>query len=292
MNNLYEKEKDILNSPYEVFVFDTDYYQNPVLSHWHYFIELLYFVEGNAKIVADNVEYKLKKDDFILFHPESVHSIINTSDKHLLFYGIKFDLNKLHTNSNYLHSISSVFRLAKQEQTPRIKFNSTDFKRTNVKKIFENCIDEINNKDYGYDIEFQSLMQQLLTEVIRIWRHEGFKIESLIQKKPSFEHLDNILEYIDAHSSEQISVSKLASMYNMSYSYFAKCFKLQYGRSCTDYIEFVRISKVKDLLLFTEYDLSFISTETGFSDCSHLIRVFKKSTGITPKQFRLKYRNY
>lgn len=291
MNNLYEKENDILNSPYEVFVFDTRYYDKPVLSHWHYFIELLYFVKGSAYIVSDDQEYILNEGDFIIFHPESLHSIVRKGDQDLLFYGTKFDLNKLHTNSNYLDSISSVFRMAKKDGTPRILFHTNDFVCSDVKRIFEQCIDEINNKEYGYDIEFQALMTQLLSEVIRIWRHEGFKFESSTKKTPNFEHLDNVLEYIDNHSSEQISVNQLASMYNMSYSYFAKCFKIQFGRSCTNYIEFVRISKVKDLLLFTDYDLAYISTETGFCDCSHLIRVFKRSTGLTPKQYRLKYSN-
>ena len=62
-----------------------------------------------------------------------------------------------------------------------------------------------------------------------------------------------------------------------------------YGQSCKEYIEFIRISKVKDLLLFTDFDLSYISQKTGFSDCSHLIRTFKKKTGITPKHFRMQH---
>ncbi|MGN1090834.1 MAG: helix-turn-helix domain-containing protein [Huintestinicola sp.] len=46
--------------------------------------------------------------------------------------------------------------------------------------------------------------------------------------------------------------------------------------------------KAEELLLFTDYDLNYISQETGFSDCSHLIKSFKKYRGITPKQFRMK----
>ena len=73
----------------------------------------------------------------------------------------------------------------------------------------------------------------------------------------------------------------------MSYSYFAKKFHELYGQSYKDYIEFIKLSKVKALLLFTNFDLNYISQETVFSDCSHLIRTFRKKTGITPKQFRI-----
>ena len=75
-------------------------------------------------------------------------------------------------------------------------------------------------------------------------------------------------------------------MCNMSYSYFAKNFKQYYGRSCKEYIEFIRVSKAADLLLFTDFDLSYISQETGFSDSSHLIKIFRKWKGVTPKQFK------
>jgi YesN/AraC family two-component response regulator len=61
-----------------------------------------------------------------------------------------------------------------------------------------------------------------------------------------------------------------------------------YGVSCKEYIECFRIFKVEDFLLFTDFDLTYISQETGYSDCSHMIKQFKKYRGITPKQFRLK----
>ena len=76
----------------------------------------------------------------------------------------------------------------------------------------------------------------------------------------------------------------------MSYSYFAKMFLKYYGQSCKQYIEFIRLSKVENFLLFTDYDLNYIAAETGFADCSHLIRTFKKHYQITPKQFRLRSR--
>lgn len=47
----------------------------------------------------------------------------------------------------------------------------------------------------------------------------------------------------------------------MSYSYFAKNFHQLYGQSCKQYIEFVKVCKVEDFLLFTDFDLNYISQE-------------------------------
>ena len=60
-------------------------------------------------------------------------------------------------------------------------------------------------------------------------------------------------------------------------------------QSCKEYIEFVRINRVTDLLLFTNLDLTYISQETGFSDCSNLIRTFRKWKGCTPRQWMREY---
>ena len=81
----------------------------------------------------------------------------------------------------------------------------------------------------------------------------------------------------------------LAERCGMSYSYFAKLFRRNYHQSCKEYIEFVRINRVTDLLLFTKLDLTYISQETGFSDCSHLIRTFRKWKGCTPRQWMREY---
>ena len=89
--------------------------------------------------------------------------------------------------------------------------------------------------------------------------------------------MQDILVYLDRHSQENINIEALA--------HFLKL----YGQSCKQYIEFMRLNKVENLLLFTDYDLNYIAAETGFADCSHLIRTFKKRYQITPRQFRQKH---
>lgn len=101
----------------------------------------------------------------------------------------------------------------------------------------------------------------------------------------SFYH---ILEYIDAHSAEPLEVRQLAEMCHMSYSNFARLFRENYGRSCKEYIKYIRLNKAQDLLLNSDYNLDYIAQETGFFDCSHFIRTYKKWRGITPKQERMR----
>lgn len=73
----------------------------------------------------------------------------------------------------------------------------------------------------------------------------------------------------------------------MSYSYFARKFHETYGRSCKDYINYIRVLRAQEFLLNTDYNLDYIAQETGFYYSSHFIRTYKKIKGVTPKQERI-----
>ena len=288
MNYLFE-ESNILTSPYEAFLFDTNHDGFPIKAHWHYFMEVIFMLKGTALINCNNEEYILEPGDLILFHPQAIHSIYASTPEPLKYDVLKFDINNLHINSSYTPKLSVIFKSAIDDSCAPIFLPSTAFENFSLDYFFNNCIEEIINKDYGYDIRFQSLVSSLLVEILRIWRKYGFNTNNTALIPDDTDSLYTILQYIDEHSHESVKIESLAEQCHMSYSYFAKKFHELYGQSCKEYVEFIRISKVKDLLLFTDFDLSYISQETGFADCSHLIRTFKKKTGITPKQFRMQH---
>ena len=123
-----------------------------------------------------------------------------------------------------------------------------------------------------------------------------FKLNDFDDGEKSFDSIEeigageSITEYIDDHISEGVTVEEIARECRMSYSYFAKKFLQVYGKTCKEYIEEIRLYKVEELLLYTDFELTYISNETGYSDCSHMIKSFKKYKGVTPKRFRTEKR--
>ena len=178
---------------------------------------------------------------------------------------------------------------ARKNEAASIYFKEEEIEDIAVEDIFEECRKELDKRDYGYDIVVHNKICYLLVRLIRKWREKGFDTDKASEYAKETDSIHAITEYIDNHVGEPIRVEELADMCNMSYSYFAKNFKQYYGRSCKEYIEFIRVSKVEDMLLFTDFDLSYISQETGFSDSSHLIKIFRKWKGVTPKQFKMQH---
>ena len=203
---------------------------------------------------------------------------------------LKFDLNFLHISGNYKSRFSNMFNIAYEQNPENIFFSKKDLKNYQIYELFEQCIEEIKTRQYGYDTLIGSNIAKLLTYMSRIWISKGVAVdEKVLCASAPDNPFDNITEYIDRHYNEQLQVKELAKMCNMSYSNFARSFRQLYNQSCKEYIEFIRLNRVADLLIFTDLDLNYISQETGFSDCSHLIRSFKQWKGMTPKVWRREY---
>ena len=69
-------------------------------------------------------------------------------------------------------------------------------------------------------------------------------------------------------------------------SYFSTLFKQSCGSSFKEYLNSIRIEESKKLLAATDRSILDIALSIGFEDQSYFTKVFKKYTGLTPKQYR------
>ena len=284
MQTLFESS-DALNSPIECFSFNPEKEVFPVRPHWHYFMEIIYITEGTAEMHSGSRTYILGKGGMIIFHPKSVHSIYAADSKKLSYNVMKFDINRITMTSDYAPKLRSIFKSA-ENRGADIVFPAEFTAEAEIDRIFENCIKEMQERRYGFDTVTHAGICRLLISVLRRWQDSGFSVDSDAFAEDERCDIYNITEYIDEHISDGIKVSEVAERCSMSYSYFAKKFLSVYGKTCKEYIESMRLFKVEEFLLFTDFDLNYISQETGFSDCSHMIKSFRQSRGVTPKKFR------
>ncbi|MBR6102435.1 MAG: helix-turn-helix transcriptional regulator [Ruminococcus sp.] len=284
MNNLFEKQ-DSLNAPIETFVFDAAVREFPVKPHWHYFAEFLYMIDGCAEVSCDGSTHTVKNGELIILQPSTVHSIRSADGRLPLFKGVKFDPVKFPNTNSYAPSVNDLFRYARSKGM-QIHFSAEDAESLHCREIFDDCIAETESYLYGRDVMLRSQIYRLIFGILRKWIDSGLSIDSCPISSGELYGIENITEYIDSRLDEGIRVADIAAKCHMSYSGFASKFREQYGMSCKEYIERMRLFKAEEYLLFTDHDLSFISQQTGFSDQSHFIRSFKKYRGVTPKRFR------
>ena len=95
-----------------------------------------------------------------------------------------------------------------------------------------------------------------------------------------------ITRYLQEHLAEEISLSILAEEFHLSSQYISQLFKSEIGVGFLAYLTNIRMEQAKKLLLSTPLSIAEVSEQSGYGDYRVFTKVFKKSEGITPSQYR------
>ena len=131
----------------------------------------------------------------------------------------------------------------------------------------------------------ESLTQVL---VIHLLRHYSTVTQTITSGNRSLTNsqLQQAIDYIHTHLNRDLSLAELASIVNISPTYFASLFKQAMGISPHQYVIQRRVEQAKMMLKRTDLAIADIALQVGFSSQSHLTQQFKRVTRLTPKQIR------
>jgi AraC family transcriptional regulator len=98
--------------------------------------------------------------------------------------------------------------------------------------------------------------------------------------------LRRVLEYIDSHLGDELSLAKLAAISGFSANHFASAFKASTGLSPRRLVIERRIHRARQLLRQTKLPISEVAYVVGFSSQRHLAANFRRIVGFSPQRFR------
>ena len=104
--------------------------------------------------------------------------------------------------------------------------------------------------------------------------------------RPEERTITGITRYMQEHMSEEVSLGVLAEEFHLSSQYISQLFKSEIGVNFLAYLTNIRMEKAKKLLLSTSLSIAEVSEQSGYGDYRVFTKVFKKSEGITPSQYR------
>jgi AraC family L-rhamnose operon regulatory protein RhaS len=155
-----------------------------------------------------------------------------------------------------------------------------NYTRLEVRKRLRAIFVEQTQPKAGSDPVILSLLIELLVFLSRTYAEH----QTLSPTDPGAAAFAGSLQYLDENFYLPVKIGELADLANMSYRSYTEQFKRRTGQTVTQYLAERRVEYAKRVMLETD-DILFASGEAGFGDLTHFYRVFKKLTGVTPKQF-------
>lgn len=103
--------------------------------------------------------------------------------------------------------------------------------------------------------------------------------------------ITGITRYLQEHLSQEVSLSVLAERFHLNPQYISQLFKNEIGVGFLAYLTNIRMERAKHLLLSTSLSVAEVAEQSGYGDYRGFTKVFKKSEGITPSQYRRDFLN-
>lgn len=144
---------------------------------------------------------------------------------------------------------------------------------------------ELDSGNAGGLIYLESLFNAF---IIHLLRHYATKQHTFPNEQKGFtkQQLKQIVDYIQAHLTQNISLEDLAQLVNLSSYYFCRLFKQSMGVTPHQYIIHQRVKQAKQLLLNSNLTIVEVANLVGFANQSHLNYHFKRIMGATPRKIK------
>ena len=248
--------------------------------HLHNRFEIYFFVSGSVNYFIEKKVYKLNYGDLLLINSHEIHKPSFTSAEPYERIVIHFDASIAQYMSPPDFKLLNCFlsRPAGEQNLIRLNRRQVD----EIMKLFgkmEALGDETSN---GSDVLRLACLLELLVYINRVFS------SNLIPdfEEPSVpEKLVPILDYIDSNLENDLSLEFLERQFYINRFYLTRLFKKVTNSTLHEYIQYKRISKAKKLLSDGS-NVTEACMKSGFNDYSNFLRVFKRTVGITPGQYR------
>lgn len=142
-------------------------------------------------------------------------------------------------------------------------------------------LDEEEFKEkYERSVDCLTNMKAFITWIFS--RMEGYRYSD----SPRSSIVRKIKKYVDEHLAEDMSRKEIANLICLSENYVSTIFSEETGESLPGYIARMRMEKAKEYLRNTDWVVSRISVEVGYTNFSYFSKVFKEHVGKTPNEYR------
>lgn len=251
-----------------------------VTTHWHEEAELTLITSGNCFYQIDLVDYEVKEGDILFIPPLFLHSISLNSSEEIFSETYVFHMNFLGGNATDICSTRYLTPIMNQEFSMPYLITPEHPAYQSLRKIFNQITSLYDEAVIGYELALKSLFLQAVFLLLQYSeKHTSSDTETYSDK------LKIVLDYIELHYADSLSISELAKLCYFSDYHFMRFFKKHMNMTCMEYINNLRLEKSVELFEQGNSSILDVSLSVGFHNLSYFHRAFKIKYHMTPLTF-------
>lgn len=276
--------------------------------HFHNEYELILFLNDGATLEVENRSYCAESGDLFLLNNKEYHRTIGAAGKPHNRYVLMFAPEFLQTAEKLFdYDFAMFFEHRRGNFVHKLHLSKDNLNKvTKMLNKIETCISTCDEPSVKVKLKLAIL--ELMVTVNELYefftRHQteaaaaadidvGREALPVEFKEPILyrERIEQIKKYIIAHVDQKLELDEIAKSFYISRHYLSHYFKKETGFSLVQYITNQKVVAAKALLK-KGYTVSEVAVRLSYNSDSHFISVFKRSTGITPKQYAKEKNNH
>lgn len=250
--------------------------------HWHDEVELIVIQKGSGIAKVNFNLYHVSAGSIIIVLPGHIHSISEIPGMKMEYENILFRYEMLRSIANdlcYDTFLEPLFTGGIPiENHIHPGSDCYDEISTIIRQMDHLC----ENRPKGYQLALKGCLFQFL--FILISNQQGQSLSSSEEK--SLQKIKFIIQYVQEHYNEPISITQMAQLCHYSDSHFMKFFREHMETSFIRYLNDYRLTMAHSMLGSSRDTILEIAQQCGFENLSYFNRLFKQKYGVTPKEVR------
>jgi len=271
-----------ISQQFQVEVFDANRHFSVKYPHRHDFFEVLYLSKGSGFHVIDGNKYEIQPPCVFFMSPGQAHKIEFSSDidGYIFIFTAEFYLIN-QTNQNRLIDFPFFFTI-RQENRPLILESKEDV--IFLETLFRKGIAGIEKGD-GYSIDLlRSVLDLILTSSAVLYKTD----ENLLSKGRGHIVVKKFFQLVEENYQKNLTVNEYAGKLAITPNHLTQTVNQLTGKTSSQIIKSKQVLEIKRLLVHTNLSVTEIAGRLNFPDQSYFTKFFKRETGISPQQYRVK----